>query len=141
VVCGVPCTEFSLALTTRPRQLEKGDALAKKALEIVKFLRPQKWWLENPRHGYLRHREYMKPYPFVDVDYCQYSDWGYKKPTRIWGSPDILQVQGKLCDGRTCPNLVPGQTPGENLQHDEYFQRQKVSNSRETDPRFGWLER
>jgi hypothetical protein len=107
VVCGVPCTEFSIALTTRPRNLEKGDSLAKKALEIVEFLQPQKWWLENPRYGYLGKRDYMKPYPYIDVDYCQYTDWGYKKPTRIWGSPDILQVPAKRCDGKTCKNLDP----------------------------------
>ena len=31
----------------------------------------------------------MKDIPFIDVDYCMFSDWGYQKPTRIWGSPAI----------------------------------------------------
>jgi site-specific DNA-cytosine methylase len=37
------CTEFSVALTTRPRDLEKGDELAEKALEIIEYLLPQHW--------------------------------------------------------------------------------------------------
>ena len=40
VACGVPCTEFSSALTTRPRNLALGDSLALKALEIIKYLQP-----------------------------------------------------------------------------------------------------
>ena len=75
---------------------------------MIQYLQPDRWWLENPQTGHLKNQPYMQTYPYIDVDYCQYSDWGYKKPTRIWGSPDILQVQGKLCDGVTCPNLIPG---------------------------------
>ena len=26
------------------------------------------------------------------------SDWGYQKPTRIWGSPQLLDLPSKLCD-------------------------------------------
>ena len=49
----------------------------------------------------------MAGLPFIDADYCQYAQWGYKKPTRIWGSPDILEV-AKRCDGITCLNLQEG---------------------------------
>ena len=105
VVCGVPCTEFSTAKTTGVRDLDLADRLAKKALEIVEYLKPQRWWLENPRHGLLTTRPYMNGIPFVDADYCQYSDWGYQKPTRIWGSPDLLELRPKPCNGVTCPNL------------------------------------
>ena len=48
----------------------------------------------------------MQKYPYVDADYCQYSDWGYQKPTRFWGSEDLQYLNLKCCDGRTCPNLV-----------------------------------
>ena len=40
VACGVPCTEFNTALTTRPRNLALGDQLALKALEIIEYLQP-----------------------------------------------------------------------------------------------------
>ena len=47
----------------------------------------------------------MKDIPFIDVDYCMFSDWGYQKPTRIWGSPAIKNVESRLCDGN-CRNMV-----------------------------------
>ena len=48
----------------------------------------------------------MKDYPWVDVDYCQFSDWGYQKPTRIWGT--VQHLDNVTCDGKTCPHLIPG---------------------------------
>ena len=48
----------------------------------------------------------MKDIPYVDVDYCQFSDWGYKAPTRIWGCQKIAELAPKLCDPNTCTNLV-----------------------------------
>ena len=95
-MCEVPCTDYSRALTTRPRDLVKGDLVAQKALEILKYFQPEKWWMENPRWGLLKDRPFMKGIPFIDVDYCQYSDWGYQKPTRVCGSPDILKIQPKI---------------------------------------------
>ena len=38
VVCTPPCTEFSRALTTRPRDLDKGNRLVQRALKIVRYL-------------------------------------------------------------------------------------------------------
>ena len=54
----------------------------------------------------------MKGIPFVDVNYCQFSDWGYQKPTRIWGSPELRDLPCKLCDPRICPNVGPSQNGG-----------------------------
>ena len=88
VVCaGVPCTEYSIAKTTAPRDLESADLLVAKTLEIIRWFSPPFWWIENPRMGLLKDRDVMKGIPFVDVDYCQFSDWGYQKPTRIWCCP------------------------------------------------------
>ena len=83
IVCGLPCTEFSVALTTRPRNLDLADQLAEKALEIIRYLKPRCWWLESPRWWLLRRRTYMAGLPYINVDYCQYAEWGYQKPTRI----------------------------------------------------------
>ena len=106
VACGVPCTEFSTALTTRPRNLNLGDRLALKALEIIQYLQPPRWWIENPRNGHLPNRPYMEGIPYADVDYCQYSDWGYKKPTRIWAdSITLTNLKPRICDGLHCLNL------------------------------------
>ena len=50
----------------------------------------------------------MADIPYVEVDYCQYAEWGYQKPTRIWGSPNVLSFKPLRCDGVSCPNLVEG---------------------------------
>ena len=42
---------------------------------------------------------------YVDVDYCQFSDWGYKKPTRVWGEAHLQEIPDKVCDPKTCQNV------------------------------------
>ena len=106
IFCSPPCAHFSRARTTLPREIHKGDILVQKALEIIKYLRPPRWFLENPRTGLLTGRPYMANIPYVDVDYCQFSDWGYQKPTRIWGDSEILKLPTKICDPHTCANMV-----------------------------------
>jgi len=50
----------------------------------------------------------MKDKPFYDVDYCMYSDWGYKKRTRIWTNKK--EFNNKLCDGSgACGNMIDKQ--------------------------------
>ena len=48
----------------------------------------------------------MEGIPWVDVDYCQFSDWGYQKPTRIWGGEHIKGLDSKLCEPGSCPYMV-----------------------------------
>ena len=55
-----PCTEYSRALTTRPRRLEEGDRLALKALEILDFLQPRFYTIENP-DALLKTRPFIQP--------------------------------------------------------------------------------
>jgi hypothetical protein len=41
---------------------------------------------------------------YYDVDYCAYSDWGYKKRTRIWTNKNFTP---KLCQGKgKCQNMI-----------------------------------
>jgi hypothetical protein len=77
------------------------DKWVKKVLEIINYFNCEKWVIENPRTGKLRTREFMKDIQFVDVDYCRYSDWGYKKATRLWTN---IKFKGKLCN-KTCGNM------------------------------------
>ena len=106
IFAGVPCNEYSRALTVRPRQMEKADILVHKTLEIIEYFQPQKWYIENPQTGKLKDRNCLQKYPFVDVDYCQFSHWGYQKPTRIWGSNHLREINSVTCDFKTCTNLV-----------------------------------
>ena len=96
----MPCAEYSLAKTTAPRNFDKADALVRKVLEIVEYFAPKMWWLKNPRHGHLKTREVVNGLPFVDIDYCQFSDWGYQKPTRFWGSANLGELAHVKCPGK-----------------------------------------
>ena len=78
-----PCTEYSVALTSRPRNLDLGDSIAKRTLEVIEYLQPKVWFIENPMTGLLKTRPFMAGLPYYDVTYCMYG-FPYKKPTRIW---------------------------------------------------------
>ena len=47
------CTEYSRALSRRPRDLATGDRLVLRTLEIIGNLRPRWWAMENPQTGLL----------------------------------------------------------------------------------------
>ena len=47
----------------------------------------------------------MEGIHYVDVDYCRFSNWGYQKPTRIWGLAEIGTLLPRLCAGQECPNV------------------------------------
>ncbi len=82
-----------------------GEPLVKKALEIIEYFNPPLWFIENPNTGRLKDREFMKGLPFYVVDYCMYSDWGYRKRTRVWTNK--VGWNAKTCDGKgTCGNMV-----------------------------------
>ena len=84
-----------------------GDPIVKRTLEIINYLNPELWFLENPQTGFLKDREYMKDIPFYDVDYCMYSDWGYRKRTRIWtNKKEFKNLMCGLKHGQRCNNRI-----------------------------------
>lgn len=96
-----PCNTFSKLQTvhrTKEQIItninENGLPLLNKTLEIIDYLQPKYYFIENPQTGKMK--EYILDRPFYDVDYCRYSDWGYKKRTRIWtNKTDFIPL---LCD-------------------------------------------
>ena len=106
IAASPPCTEYSSAMTRRPRRMLEADALVERAKEIVRYYQPRLWWIENPRHGNLRWRQVVKGMAFIDLDYCKFELWGYRKPTRFW-VPDWLAKEKKhvIC-GMDCQNLI-----------------------------------
>lgn len=81
-----PCTEYSCilySLKNRVRDLDKADAIVRKTLEIIDYFKPRYWFIENPKTGLLKSREFMQDLPFYDVSYCKYG-YTYRKHTRIW---------------------------------------------------------
>tara|TARA_R110000851_G_scaffold36450_3_gene95085 strand:- start:5 stop:733 length:729 start_codon:yes stop_codon:yes gene_type:complete len=116
-----PCTNYSaLKKCWYGRKLKNGivytkelneidqneaDKLVLKTLEIINYFNCEYWFMENPQTGNLKNREIMKGIPFYDVDYCMYSDWGYKKRTRIWTNKK--DWENKLCDNSgSCGNMI-----------------------------------
>ena len=85
-----PCTELSIALTTRPRDYELADAICKKTLEILTYFASSgtPCVMENPYTGKLKTREYMQEFNHLMkvVTYCSYEspDHPYKKKTSLW---------------------------------------------------------
>ena len=77
--------------------LNIGLPLLRRTEEILDYFQPNIWYIENPQTG--RMKDYIENKKFSDVDYCQYSDWGYRKRTRIWHSENIVFVP-KLCGGK-----------------------------------------
>jgi C-5 cytosine-specific DNA methylase len=85
-----PCQQYSIARTTAktPRNLELADSIVAKTLEIIHYLKPKGWLLENPATGLLKTRDVVQGLPWRDVCYCRYSDGfshTYRKQTRLWG--------------------------------------------------------
>jgi hypothetical protein len=81
------------------------DSIVKKTIEIMEYFQPDRWFIENPQTGCLKERPYMLGIPFIDKDYCQFSEWGNRKRTRFWTSVDGTDT---LCDKKTCPNMIDG---------------------------------
>lgn len=77
-------TEYSCALTTRPRNLDLANRIVARTLEIIAYLQPDRWWMENPDTGLLKRQALVRDLAYVRVDYCRFSAWGYRKRTRVW---------------------------------------------------------
>ncbi len=78
-----------------------GLPLLRRTEEIIDYLKPKLWFIENPCSG--RMKEYLLHRKHYDVDYCKYSNWGYKKRTRIWTNKE--NFNNKLCK-RDCDNML-----------------------------------
>ena len=104
VICASPpCTEYSIALTTRPRNCNYSDQIICHTRKSIEYFNPRVFWIENPRTGYLKGRDCIRGLPWVDLDYCQFCDWGYKKPTRFWVSENLSELPDVVCNPKTCP--------------------------------------
>ena len=122
VWCSPPCTNYSKLKTCwynrklkdgtiytkeeNMKDMNEADKIVLKSFEIIDYFNPHYWFVENPATGRLKDRDIMKDKKiFYDVDYCMYSDWGYKKTTRIW--TNRTDFEPLICDGRgSCGNMI-----------------------------------
>jgi len=97
-----PCTEFSFAKSMGVRKIAEATAIVMKAMEIIEFLKPKYWCVENPL-GWLRYQPCMKPYAIylTTVCYCKYG-FAYKKNTDLWTNvpygPRPRCIKGSFCE-------------------------------------------
>ena len=104
ILAAPPCTEYSQALTSRPRNMEKADAIVRCTLAIIDSFKPVCWYLENAHTGHLKEHGILDTHPSIRSDYCQFAPWGYHKPTRVWGT--VAGLEDVVCDKKVCPNVT-----------------------------------
>ena len=100
-----PCTEYSRAKTTAPRDIESANNIVERTLKIIEFLKPDFWVIGNPESGLLKNQSMMQGIPYVDVDYCKYG-MPYRKRTRLWSNraDKLRQILKPLCK-RDCDSM------------------------------------
>jgi len=79
-----------------------GIPMVDKVFEIIDYFKPQFYLIENPQTGKMKN--YINELiPYYDVDYCKYSDWGYKKTSRFW--TNIRGLINNRCKN-DCENMI-----------------------------------
>ena len=87
------------------KEMLSDDRFVKRTLEIIEYFNSHYWFIENPATSRMKDRPYMKDLPNYVVDYCMYSEWGYRKRTRIWTNKEGWEA--KMCDGTgSCGNMI-----------------------------------
>ena len=97
-----PCTEYSRAKTTAPRDIEGANTIVQRTLDILEHFCPKYWILENPQTGLLKDQLMMWGLPFKDLDYCKYG-MPYRKRTRIWNN--VFKWEPKPLCKRDCNSM------------------------------------
>ena len=106
-----PCTEFSRALTTRPRDLAAGLRVAERALAIIRELKPNTWTIENPGSGLLPQQASFKELPWKEVTYCRYG-YRYRKLTWFGTNLGAFWEPREVCNSRNpCEHKVGNRHP------------------------------
>ena len=107
-----PCSMWSRCRSTQPHDKAKSEAFVKKTLEIIEYLQPPFVTIENPASSGMCKLDYLGPYK--DVCYCMYSDWGYRKATRIWHRGMEGWIPRAMCDKNArCKHWKEGRHPAQ----------------------------
>ena len=111
--CSPPCQEYSKAKTVGGRNLTQADACVRRCFEIIDYLQPRAWLLENPATGLLpRRMEALRPgLSCVIVDYCAYGA-NYRKRTAIWHSSGLALTLETCRGAGACPAMIENRHRG-----------------------------
>ena len=86
-----PCTEYSCAKTVGVRDIDKANEIVLRTIEIIEFLNPKYYVIENPQTGKLKDQWMMYGFLYVDVD------WGCRKNTRPYRSHSARELLNLNC--------------------------------------------
>ena len=79
------------------------NSIVLRTLEIISYLDPNYWVIENPQTGLLKNQYFMNDIPYNDVDYCKYG-MPYRKRTRLWNNiPNFIPLP--LCN-KDCNSMI-----------------------------------
>ena len=98
-----PCTEYSRALTTRPRKIQEANEIVERTLAIIEYLQPKHYIIENPQTGLLKDQWFMYGIPCTDIDYCKYG-MPYRKRTRLWNN--VFNWRPRPLCKKDCDSMV-----------------------------------
>jgi len=98
-----PCTEYSIAKTTGIRDIALANTIVQRTLEIIEYLEPKWFMVENPQTGYLKNQDFMQHLRYTDIDYCKYG-MQYRKRTRLWNNLECWTPR-PLCR-KDCNSMV-----------------------------------
>lgn len=113
------CSTFSVAAISKHRRKNKEtgsldpiteyakfcDETDQHVLKLIEELKPQFWFVENPRGG-MRKMSWMQGLPRYTVTYCQYGE-RRMKPTDIWTNHPNPQFKPPCKNGDTCHDAAP----------------------------------
>ena len=95
-----PCTQYSIARANAktPRNLAQADEFVSRTLDIIKYLQPTIFMIENPATGLLKKRPIMQPLQeyMRTVTYCSYGTQ-YRKATAIWTNLSHFWIPRRMC--------------------------------------------
>ena len=98
-----PCTEYSRAKTVGVRKLDEANSIVRRTLEIIDYLQPTHWMMENPQSGLLRDQSVVLGRPYNDLGYCKYG-MPHRKRTRLWNNIEAWTPR-PLCK-KDCGRMV-----------------------------------
>ena len=114
-----PCTEYSIAKSTGVRKIEEANKIVQRTLDIIEYLNPKYYIIENPQTGLLKKQWFMYGLPFIDIDYCKYG-MPYRKRTRLWNN--VFHWKPKPLCKKDCNSMI-GNRHIAMAQHDNHSQK------------------
>jgi hypothetical protein len=108
-----PCNAFTVARigrnwyhdhTPKTDDARVGMAILEKTVNIINFVNPKMFWIENPR-GKMRKMPVMQSFNRQTVTYCQYGDTRMK-PTDLWTNTN-WRPRPMCANGDSCHESAP----------------------------------